>query len=86
MLDPSVLFVSVPDCGVMALVPAHDILKDYGYKMSLLVSIRWIIWWEFANALEGISLTCRWYHRRWIAINMEVGLRVTTKLELSHTR
>lgn len=67
----------------MAVLPAHDILKE------LLVE----------NELTGFVYVCNStkrpkyargdivvkLHRSWKAINMEVGDRVTTKLELSHT-
>lgn len=38
----------------MALVPAHDMLKDYVYRINLLASIEETVRREVVNALEGI--------------------------------
>lgn len=51
MLDPS-----VPDCGVMVLLPAHDIVNDLCLLNDLVRFVYGIVRWKAVNALEGVSL------------------------------
>jgi hypothetical protein len=51
MLDPS-----VPYCGVMVLLPAHDIVKDLCLLNGFVRFGCGIVRWKAVNALEGVSL------------------------------